>query len=315
MSVMADAPVRARVPSRRRARRAPTIVLAVAAVAAAVGAVVAAGSGSGGGVAASTSRTVTVERGVIQSTVSGSGALTARHDRELAFTTAGTIKKVFVGVGDRVAKGQVLARLKTSAGTTKHLRAPFAGTIGSVGIAAGDLSGDTTTAFELVSLKSYDMTVALSESDIGKVKQGQSATVTVSATGDVLAARVAHLSLLPTTSSSTDAAGGSSASSSAATYAVTLELTQATRALKPGMAASADIVTSEATGLTLPTAALHGKQVTVLRNGKRSTVAVRTGVVGDSATQIVSGLAAGEQVVETSTTATASAARATGGGR
>ncbi len=249
------------------------IVLALGAAGAIAAAAVAAtgskaAAGGGGG---TTSRTATVERGVVQTTVSGSGNLVARHDRELAFSTAGTIKRVFVSEGDKVAAGQVLARLKTSAGATKHLRAPFAGTIGSVGVSVGETVGASgaTTAFELVSLKSYDLTVSLSESDIAKVKKGQPATVTVAATGDVLAARVEHFSLLPTSSSSSSDAASSSSSTS---YAVTLRLTQTAGGLKPGMGASADLVTSETTGLTVPTAALHGNAVTVVRDGEHVVV-------------------------------------------
>ncbi len=258
-----------------RARRRPplTPVLAIAALVAVVGAAVAVGSSGSSGAAAATTRTVTVKPGVVQSTVSGSGSLAARRDRELAFVTAGTIKKVFVSTGERVAKGEVLARLKTTAGGTRRLRAPFAGTIAAADVAvggtvggvsssssgvsgaAGSSSTDTTTAFELVSLKSYEMTVSLSESDIGKVKKDQAATVIVDATGDQLAARVQRVSLLPTSSS--DSASGSSSSSSAVAYSVTLRLTQSARSLRPGMTASADIVTSEATGLTVPTAALR----------------------------------------------------------
>lgn len=274
------------------------------------------------------SRTVTVKRGVIQSTASGSGTLAAYRDQELAFSTAGTIKRVLVAANDHVEKGQVLARLKTSDGTIHRLRAPFTGTIASVDVAAGDTVGgtssssasgstgasgaatssssDTTSAFELVSLKSYDMTVSLSESDVGKVKKGQVATVTVEATGEKLAARVKHVSLMPSSSSSSSGStDSSSSSSSSVSYPVTLRLTQSSADLKPGMSASADIVTSETTGLTVPTAALRGNQVTVKRHGKRSVVQVQTGVAGDSTTQIVSGLTAGDSVVVTSTSATA----------
>ena len=237
-----------------RARRRPPVtpVLAVAALAAVVGAVVAVGGSGSSGTATRTTRTVTVERGVIQSTVSGSGSLAARRDRELAFASAGTIKKVWVSTGERVSKGQVLARLKTTDDEIRRLRAPFAGRVAAVDVAVGDTVGgvsssssgatgatggastDTTTAFEVVSLKSYEMSVSLSESDIGKVKKGQAATVTVEATGDKLAARVQRVSLLPASSSDSAGATGASSSSSAVAYSVTLRLTQSARGLRAG---------------------------------------------------------------------------------
>jgi hypothetical protein len=70
------------------------------------------------------------------------------------------------------------------------------------------------------------------------------------------------------------------------------------------MSATADIVTAQASGLTVPNQALRGSTVTVERDGQRTTQRVATGVAGDSSTQIVSGLQAGDEVVVTSTTAT-----------
>jgi hypothetical protein len=80
------------------------------------------------------------------------------------------------------------------------------------------------------------------------------------------------------------------------------------------MSASADIVTAQATGLTVPNAALTGSRVTVDDHGTRTERTVQTGVVGEERTQILSGLEAGEQVVETSRSALAGAAAAAGGG-
>jgi hypothetical protein len=81
------------------------------------------------------------------------------------------------------------------------------------------------------------------------------------------------------------------------------------------MSATADIVVAQASGVMEPSQALRGGSVTVLRNGKRSTQPVQTGVVGDSDTQVLSGLQAGDQVIVTSTTATlgAAASRANSG--
>ena len=49
-------------------------------------------------------------------------------------------------------------------------------------------------------------------------------------------------------------------------------------------------------GLSVPSQALRGSTVTVERDGKRTTQRVQTGVVGDSTTQVVSGLNAGDKV-------------------
>jgi macrolide-specific efflux system membrane fusion protein len=283
--------------------------------------------------ATTTSRTVTVGKGVVQSTVSGSGNLEATTQQDLTFTRTGTVTKVYVKAGDHVDAGDVLARLDPSDSSlaVRYLRAPFSGTIAEADVAVGDTvtgtkttdstsgsttssTGDATTAFTMVKLSRYDLTVSLSESDIGKVKAGQMATVTVDATGDTLSAKVTDVGVLSssdttastTTGSTTTGATttSSSSSSSAVAYPVTLRLTQSSDALKPGMSASADIVTAQATGLTIPTQALRGSTVT-LSSG--TTKQVTTGIAGDSTTQIVSGLSAGDKVVITSQAVTATA--------
>src|SRR5262249_8563887 len=129
----------------------------------------------------------------------------------------------------------------------------------------------------------------------------QLATVTVSATGEQLAAKVIRVGVL---SSSSASSSTTTQASSAVAYPVTLRLTQHSAKLKPGMTASADIVTAQSSGLTIPTQALRGTTVT-LSGG--TTTRVTTGVAGDSTTEITSGLKAGDKVVITSTSAAASA--------
>jgi hypothetical protein len=71
------------------------------------------------------------------------------------------------------------------------------------------------------------------------------------------------------------------------------------------MSATADIVTGRASGLVVPNQAVKGGMVTVDRNGVRTQQRVETGVVGDTSTQILSGLQQGDTVVVTSASAIA----------
>jgi hypothetical protein len=143
--------------------------------------------------------------------------------------------------------------------------------------------------------------VSLSESDINSVKVGQQATVTINAaSGEQVAGKVIDIGVLSSSSSSTG-------TSSAVSYPVTLALTQTTKGLRAGMSATAEIVTGQASGVVVPTQALQGSTVTLVKDGKRTTQRVTTGVAGDSTTQIVSGLSAGQQVIVTSSSATAGA--------
>jgi macrolide-specific efflux system membrane fusion protein len=71
------------------------------------------GSDSAG---ASATRTANVTRGTVASTVSASGSVGSAKSEALNFATSGTVSKIYVQVGDKVKKGEVLAKLdQTSA--------------------------------------------------------------------------------------------------------------------------------------------------------------------------------------------------------
>ncbi|HWK30235.1 MAG TPA: efflux RND transporter periplasmic adaptor subunit [Solirubrobacter sp.] len=196
-----------------------------------------------------------------------------------------------------------------------RLRAPVAGTVAAVNNAVGDTVGGGTsgsTASDpfvvLAQLSKLKLEVQLSESDIGKVQVGQSAAITVNAaSGEKVSGRVTSVGVLSTdaTSSGSGAGGGASSSSGAVSYPVVITLDQTTDGLKAGMSATADIVVERVSGLSVPSQALRGSTATVERkDGSRETVRVQTGVVGDSSTQVLSGLEEGDEVIVTSTSAT-----------
>jgi multidrug efflux pump subunit AcrA (membrane-fusion protein) len=398
----------------RRRPALTTVAIAALALAAVVVAVIVVGSPAA---SSARERTVTVARGVIQSTVSGSGNLEPANEADVDFATSGEVTHVYVKEGQHVSKDDILAKVdpdaanvalaqaeadlqsaqdalddaeeaesssttattaqakggsdtsgqsssatstmtvaaaqakvdsaqlsvesaeKAVAATT--LRAPMAGTVtavnGSVGqtvsggssssassssssssgsdgtSVAGGLGGSGANSsassssggssfVTLAQISRFRMQVSLSESDIGSVKVGQPATVTVNAaTGEQFAARVTDIGVLSSSSGS--------GASSAVSYPVTLTLDQTGKALKAGMSATADIVTSQVTGLAVPSQALSGSTVTVeADDGTQTTQRVQTGVVGDATTQIVSGLKAGDEVVVRSTAAALGAA-------
>jgi hypothetical protein len=128
--------------------------------------------------------------------------------------------------------------------------------------------------------------VPLSESEIGSVKVGQIATVTVEAlAGSKLAAHVSEVALLSTSSSG------------AVSYDVTFQLDQLAPGLKLGMSATAEVVVKQAEGINVPTSAITADSVTVERVGKQVRQRVVTGLAGNTATIILSGLKEGETVV------------------
>lgn len=106
--------------------------------------------------------------------------------------------------------------------------------------------------------------------------------------GVQLAARVTSISPLGTVSSSV------------VSYDVTVTTTQTNSKVLPGMSATANIITAQAQGVTLPTDALSsglgGDTVQLYRAGKTTTRAVTVGLRGTSRAVITGGLKAGQQV-------------------
>jgi hypothetical protein len=113
-----------------------------------------------------------------------------------------------------------------------------------------------------------------------------------------MAAHVSAIGVMPTSSTT-------SGSSGAVSYPVTVVLDQGASGVRTGMSATADIVTGRASGLVVPNQAVKAGMVTVERNGVRAQQRVQTGVVGDTSTQILSGLQQGDLVVVTSASAIA----------
>ncbi|HUA74405.1 MAG TPA: HlyD family efflux transporter periplasmic adaptor subunit [Solirubrobacteraceae bacterium] len=141
-------------------------------------------------------------------------------------------------------------------------------------------------AFAVLSdLSEMKLVVPLSESEVGSVKRGQTATVTVEALkGAKLAAHVSEVAALPTSNSGV------------VSYDVTFALDQLTAGLKPGMSATAEVVVQQAEGVNVPSSAISGGSVTVIEGGKQVQRPVTTGLAGDSTTIVLSGLKAGERV-------------------
>jgi multidrug efflux pump subunit AcrA (membrane-fusion protein) len=141
---------------------------------------------------------------------------------------------------------------------------------------------------------------SFSESDVTKLKVGQSATVSVTAAAASVAGTLTQI--VPVASTS----GGSS---SVASYAVTVTLTSPPTTVLAGMSATVTVTTaSVANALRVPATALTGNStagyaVQVLNGTTVSTVSVQVGLVTTSYAQITGGLTAGQEVVVGSTAA------------
>ncbi len=93
----------------RSTRPWPTFLLGALCVGAVVAAVLVVGPASGS--ATSSGRIITVGRGVVQSTVSGSGSVQAATQLDLGFKTSGVVTQIYVSQGAHVTEGHLLAEL------------------------------------------------------------------------------------------------------------------------------------------------------------------------------------------------------------
>jgi HlyD family secretion protein len=190
--------------------------------------------------------------------------------------------------------------------------APFDGVISSLDIEKGDAVSSGTTVGVLIT-KRQMAEVTLNEVDIAKAKVGQKATLTFDAVdGLSLTGKVSEI----------DAVG--TVSQGVVSYSVKIAFDEQDDRVKPGMSATASIITdSRQNVLMVPNAAVKsdnsGSYVEMLPdNGaalaKPARVAVETGLSNDDYTEIKSGLSEGAAVVTGSTTSTAaSAAKTTSG--
>jgi multidrug efflux pump subunit AcrA (membrane-fusion protein) len=216
----------------------------------------------------------------------------ALADTKLFAPENGTLVTLFGEVGETVT-GSGTTRSSASSSSSSGSESAAASTLGGAaasgsGASASDSSsGSSSSSFAVLSdLSSMQLVVALSESEVGSVRVGQPATVTIEALESTkLAAHVLSVATLPTSTSGV------------VSYDVTFQLDQLASGLKPGMSATAEVVVKQAEGVNVPTTAIAADTVTVVRGDKDVRQRVVTGLAGNSSTIILSGLKAGEEIV------------------
>ncbi len=189
-----------------------------------------------------------------------------------------------------VASDAAAVQAKQTAMAELTVTAPIAGTITAINVQPGESVAAGTAAVTIQSAQGLEAVVPIDELDIGKVRVGQSAQVTVNAfpnaqyTGTVVSV-----------------APAAQAQNGVSTYPVTVDLKNQQNLL-PGMSATVIIDVASANGLRVPSQAVHatggsGGVLRVLQNGKPVAVRVRVGLVGSAYTQILAGLQPGQSVI------------------
>lgn len=212
---------------------------------------------------------------------------------------AGTITALNGTVGEAMSAGSAGSGSSsgTGGGGTSSASATGGTGSGSSGTGtSGSSSASSASFLTLTNLSQLQVVAGFAEADATRVAVGQPATVTFSAlTGTTAPGRVTAVS------------STSTVVSNVVTYNVTVALQKPPSTVKPGMTTTVSVIVASATNvLELPTSAITTagriSTVTLLQNGKQTVQAVTTGLVGDTTTQILSGLSPGDVVVQPTAT-------------
>lgn len=153
--------------------------------------------------ASATTTTTTVTRGTVKQTVAASGTLAAAHSDDDSFTVSGTVTKVYVSAGDRVRKGQRLARIDD-----ESLVATRTAAASSLTAAYAQLKADRTADASDVQIASDEASISSAEAALTQADDAvDEAVLRASIAGTVTSVGI----------SVGDAVGGSAGSTSSST--------------------------------------------------------------------------------------------------
>ncbi len=230
----------------------------------------------------------------------------ALADTKLRAPFSGTVLTVSGEKGDSVSAG---TSSSSSGSSSSSSTGTGTGTGTTTGSSSSSSSSSSSGAFiTMASLSTLDITATVAEADIGGVKVGQAAVVTLSASSATMDGKVTAVSPQGTTTSNV------------VSYPVTVSVTDPVATARLGASVSITITTGSADdALILPTAAITTSgtrhTVSLLKNGVVTPTVVETGLIGSSTTQVTSGLAAGDVVqLPTTTTSTSTGVPGFGGG-
>jgi cobalt-zinc-cadmium efflux system membrane fusion protein len=169
---------------------------------------------------------------------------------------SGVVKRIYKHIGDKVKKGDVLAVVESNENLSRYeIKAPMTGTIIQKHFTLGESVEESSNAFAITNLNKVWVMFSVSEDFLGKVKEGQLATVLVGDKAVKKHIRVSYVSdvLDMTTRTSTGR----------------LEISNRKRELKPGMYVDVSVELDQSQGdIVIPKTAVQkhdGKTVVFVR--------------------------------------------------
>ncbi len=198
-----------------------------------------------------------------------------------AATIAADQAAVDAAEADRLSARRDLARAT--------LTSPIAGTVASVGAAAGDAVSAGSTVVVIIGPGAAVVETTVPVERIDEIEVGQVATVTPSGAATGVAGKVSRIGRLADDSADSVA------------YPVTITVDDPPAGMPAGSTAGVAVVVDTARDvLTVPTSAVHRgtpSTVTVLSGGEPTEKEVTVGAVGPLWTEVTGGVERGEQVV------------------
>lgn len=226
---------------------------------------------------------------------------------------AGVVAAVNVQVGSQIGSSGTASTASASGSS-----ASGAGRSGSGSAAGGTSSGGSTnsgssssgssSAIVVINTSAWNVNAQVASSDLASLKAGLQAQITPNGSRQPLFGTVSTIGLI-----------ASSSSSGTSTFPVTIAITGSQQGLYYGTGANVSIITAQLDDvLTVPTMAISSNgstsTVTVLKDGKETSVPVTLGRLFGNQTEITKGLNDGDQVVLPTFTRSSSSSGTSGGG-
>jgi membrane fusion protein, macrolide-specific efflux system len=188
---------------------------------------------------------------------------------------------------------------------SKFIWVPSGGVLADWQVSIGENVGSSTQLATLSFPKQIEAQAEVGQSDIGSLKVGQKAELTVDGQTSIITGTILSISDEPSSSTSGTTGG---TSSSTVQYTVTVRLSSIPSYVRIGMTGSMVVtIQKHADVVLVPTRAIVGTgssaYVRVLQNGQTVLRQVSVGMTTTASTEIQSGLAVGETVVTGTVTA------------
>jgi cobalt-zinc-cadmium efflux system membrane fusion protein len=213
-------------------------------------------------VAAAGIELVTAGAATLRDTFALNGVLQPNQEALVQVTPRfpGVVREVQKRVGDRVARGDLLAKVESNQSLTVYeLRAPLAGTIIDRQVALGEYVGEQKPAFTIADLSSVWVDFSIYRRDFKRVKTGDTVLVDAEDGGEPIRAKISYLSPV-----------GSSDTQSSLARAV---LPNPDMRLRPGLFVTGRVLLSDKpVPLAVKMSALQtveNRTVVFVRNGKK----------------------------------------------